>query len=82
MTSKEAFEDLEYIVLDFCDKYGKQDKYVKELIEIIKKDLEVLEILKKHIYFSSKSGCIRMKDIYKSINNFDYEDLKEWLENE
>lgn len=61
----------------------KQDReQTKKDFELIRKDLEILEILKKHIYFSSKSGCIRMKDIYKSINNFDFEDLKEWLENE
>lgn len=56
---------------DYCESY-----------ETIKKDLEILDILKKYVYFSSKSNCVRMKDIYKRTTNFDYETLKEWLENE
>lgn len=55
------------------------DNYV---IPVIEKDLEVLEILKKYIYYSEKSHRIRMREIRKSIYNFDYEDLKEWIENE
>lgn len=81
MTSKEAIQKI-----DLTIKYGSmtQDEIYSflEYKKIIEKESEVLEILKKHIYFSTKSGCIRMKDIYKSINNFDFEDLKEWLENE
>ena len=46
------------------------------------KDLEILDILKKYVYFSSKSNCVRMKDIYKRTTNFDYETLKEWLNND
>ena len=77
MTSKEAITNIK-VMLERTNNLV----FYKEEIEAVKKDLEILEILKKHIYFSSKSGCIRMKDIYKSINNFDYEDLKDWLENE
>lgn len=76
MTSKEAIQKI-----DLTIKYGSmtQDEIYSflEYKKIIEKESEVLEILKKHIYFSTKSGCIRMKDIYKSINNFDFEDLKE-----
>lgn len=81
MTGKEAIHNI-----DLTIKYGSMTQAeINSFLEykkIIEKESEVLEILKKHIYFSSKSGCIRMKDIYKSINNFDFEDLKEWLENE
>lgn len=76
MTSKEKLLKIRH---DFYTneevKYDSIDYFTA-----IEKDLEVLEILKKHIYFSTKSGCIRMKDIYKSTKNFDFEELKEWLE--
>lgn len=77
MTSKEALENWYNTESPRTKAYEYEQHY-----RLIKKDLEILEILKKHIYFSSKSGCIRMKDIYKSINNFDYEELREWLKNE
>ena len=81
MTSKECLERIIFV--------AKLDKpifsvYYQELIEAkekIEKDLEILDILKKYVYFSSKSNCVRMKDIYKRTTNFDYETLKEWLEN-
>ena len=76
MTSKEALEELK-------DNFENDVyKVEREMLNIIEKDLEVLEILKKYVYFSNKSGCVRMKDIYKRTANFDYEDLREWLENE
>lgn len=54
----------------------EQTSYLEDLI----KELEILEILKKHIYYSTESRCIRMKDIYKRTTSFDYETIKEWLE--
>ena len=83
MTSKEAFEE----IIKVCNLYHRQianvdvDSIHGYPIKKIKKDLEALEILKKYIYYSTKSSCIRMKDMYKRTTNFDYEDLKEWLEN-
>ena len=74
MTSKEAVEELEDTFEN--DVY----KVEREMLNIIKKDLEVLDILRKYVYFSNQSGCVRMKDIYKRTTNFDYEDLREWLE--
>ena len=50
--------------------------------EKIEKDLEALKILKKYIYYSPKSHCIRMREIRKLTSNFDYEDLKEWMKND
>lgn len=76
MTSKEAMAELK-------DNFENDVYYIeRKLLNIIEKDLEVLEILRKYVYFSNQSGCVRMKDIYKRTTNFDYEDLREWLENE
>ena len=74
MTSKEALEELK-------DNFENAVyKVERNMLYIIEKDLEVLEILRKYVYFSDRSGCVRMKDIYKRTTNFDYEDLREWLE--
>ena len=51
-----------------------------EDIDLVKKDLKMLEIIKKYLYCSNKSHCIRMREIRKRQSNFDYEDLKEWLD--
>ena len=88
MTSKKA---LKSICLE-CEKEKGVNKvacpfrsisndYCEEF-EIIEKDLEVLEILKKYLYYDNKTHFIKMKQIRKSTFNFDYEDLKEWLEDE
>ena len=86
-TNKDTIDKLNRLQFFYWAKPTKTPEVLKQDIEnaerdfaLIRKDLEILEILKKHIYFSSKSGCIRMKDIYKSIKNFDFEELKEWLE--
>ena len=76
MTSKEALNDL------FSGEIISLNSYMDLRLGIIKEDLEILEILRKYVYFSYKSGCVRMKDIYKRTTNFDYEELREWLENE
>ena len=72
MTSKEALWDLKCNAIEICD-------WENERLDIIEKDLEILEILKKHIYYSNKSHCIRMSDIYKKTTSFDYEAIKDWL---
>ena len=74
MTSKEAMAKLKENFEN--DVY----KVERSMLDIIDKDLQVLDILKKYVYFSYQSGCVRMKDIYKRTSNFDYEDLREWLE--
>ena len=53
---------------EYCDEY-----------ETIKKDLEVLNILKKHIYSSDSSISIILDDLR---NYDDFQKIKEWLENE
>ena len=56
-------------------------KEAKEAIENIEADLEILELLRKYIYFDAKDNYIKMFDIKECITNFDFEILKEWLEN-
>ena len=88
MTSKESLyllmtnqkkvrDDFRFIDLNTQEKISIEDCYV-----IVKKDLEALEILKKYLYYDNKNHCIKMKYIYKRTTSFDYEDLKEWLEND
>ena len=74
MTSKEALESW-FNVISTNDKIRWEEHY-----KVIKKDLEVLEILKKYLYYDNKTHFIKMKQIRKSTFNFDYEDLKEWLD--
>lgn len=86
MTSKEAIQrikdDIEIGYLSTKHSNEKDKSNYLILLKNIEKDLEILDILKKYVYFSSKSNCVRMKDIYKRTTNFDYETLKEWLEND
>ena len=74
MTSKEALSDLVAMATLTLNKD------VAKRLAVIAKDLYLLEILRKYVYFSVQSGCVRMKDVYKRTTNFDYEDLREWLE--
>ena len=86
MTSKEAFEK----IIELCNHY--QHKIVKDTevgtiwgypIDNIRKDLEILEIFKKHYDYDS---------LVVSANNFisfhfykddkDFAKIKEWLEND
>ena len=73
MNSKQALNDLFFLAIG-------DENHTKKCKEVIEKDLETLKILKKYVYFSNQSGCVRMKDVYKRTTNFDYEDLREWLE--
>ena len=75
MNSKEALNNIEKLFIGSPINPTQQ-------IEIIKKALEVLDILKKNLYHDNKNHAIKMKEIRKSTRNFDYEDLKEWIESE
>ena len=82
MNSKESIENIKRTMI--IGRHGNIDvgnKYNKEILTI-EKDLEILNILKNHLYYDNKSHVIKMKEIRKSTFNFNYEDLKEWLENE
>ena len=74
MTSKEALNNIKNLFIGSPINPTQQ-------FEIIEKDLEVLDILKEKLYCDNKNHVIKMKEIRKSRFNFDYEDLKEWLEN-
>ena len=85
MTSKEALERLLCMAKKGCKVDMCNVKYVENASNIIKKDLEVLEILKKH------STRLDDADWDNNIfNGIDYEYLdeeerkviKEWLEND
>ena len=54
----------------------------KEAVEIIENNLERLEILKHYVYFDEKDNSIKMNPIRECVTNFDFEILKEWLEND
>ena len=74
-TSREALEELKENAQEIC-------KWELDRLNIIEKDLEILDILKKNLYYDNKNHVIKMKEIRKSTFNFNYEDLKEWLEND
>ena len=76
MTSKEAIDELiEYAKFDL-------NKWELDRLSIIDKDLHILEILKKYLYFDVKDNYIKMFYIKECITNIDFEILTEWLENE
>ena len=74
MTSEEA---LEILLAGYYNNANYQE--VIEAREKLEKDLEVLEILKKHIYSSDSSISIILDDLR---NYDDFQKIKEWLENE
>ena len=89
MNSKEALQNIrdynnEEVYYDDCTCY--ENKFEKEL-EIIEKDLEILEIIKKSIthkyLFSKKIECLNSMVIGLSISeDTDFEKIKEWLEDD
>ena len=76
MTSKEAFE---HIIFDAKMEKPIFSMYYQEFLKPIEKDLEVLNILKKHIYSSDSSISIILDDLR---NYDDFQKIKGWLENE
>ena len=76
MTSKEAMAGLRENFEN--DVY----KVEREMLNIIDKDLVISEILKEYVHLDKKDNLIKMLPIAKRWENFDFEILKEWLENE
>lgn len=85
MTSKEALDILNY---ECIRSNGTDDEFSKEL-NIIRKDLEVLEIIKKWTFIIQEN----YKDSYRKFTQFicnihtiemneDFKKVKEWLEND
>ena len=76
MTSKEAIDELiEGAKFDL-------NKWELDRLGIIYKDLYILEILRKYLYFDVKDNYIKMFDIKECITNIDFEIITEWLEND
>lgn len=74
MTSKEAMAKLKENFEN--DVY----KVEREMLDIIDKDLVISEILKEYVYLDKKDNLIKMHEISKQWENWDFEILKEWLE--
>ena len=76
MNSKEALKELKENAQEIC-------KWELDRLEIIGKDLEILDILKKH--YDNNSLALSLNSfIVFTIHNDDKEfnKIKEWLENE
>ena len=76
MTSKEAMAKLKENFEN--DVY----KVEREMLNIVDKDLVISEILKEYVYLDKKDNLIKMRAVEKRWENFDFEIIKEWLENE
>ena len=85
MTSKEALDILNY---ECIRSNGTDDEFSKEF-NIVRKDLKVLEIIKKWTFIIQEN----YKDSYRKFAQFicnihtiemeeDFKKVKEWLENE
>ena len=76
MTSKQALKELKENAQEIC-------KWELDRLEIIEKDLEILDILKKHYDNNSLSLSLHSFIVF-TIHNDDKEfnKIKEWLENE
>ena len=57
-------------------------KEAKETIEIIENNLAILEILEQYVWFDEKVNLIKMNPIRECETNFDFEIIKQWLEND
>ena len=57
-------------------------KEAKETIEIIENNLAILEILEQYVWFDEKVNLIKMNPIRGCETNFDFEIIKQWLEND
>ena len=88
MTSKQALEELYADIKQFeehfigCICFDSEEEY-----NLIKKDLEILEILKNHLYEDKGTGRFKgCNTINCSLGNqhsgIDYTKVKEWLEND
>ena len=91
MTSKQKLSDIRYLINEFYSTDEDREaltedakmsrKCYNDYCEEIKKDLEILEILKK--YLKNKSLDLGIEDIIICCENEeDYNKIKEWLEND
>ena len=80
MTSKEALSDL-LNMANYCLE-EKEQKQIKEEYNLINKDLEMLEILKKHCDFSFPLSMNYFIEFFIYNSDEDFEKVKERLTNE
>ena len=74
MNSKQALDELKE------NAKNEVSKFKIDRLKIIEEDLEVLEILRKYVFFDKEDNYIKMFDIKECATNFDFEIVKEWLE--
>ena len=83
MNSKEAIKNIKKTMI--VGRHGNIDvgnKYNKEII-IIEKDLEILDILKKHYDNNSLALSLNSFIVFTIHNDDkDFHKVKEWLEND
>lgn len=80
MTSKEAMQDLRKDATKHLDHHIK---YLNDRLDVIEKDLEILEILKDKlaVYFKAHYRLSVMGSLdYQRLTEEEYKLLKEWLE--
>lgn len=88
MTSKQALEELYVDIKQFEEHFiGRICFDSEEEYNLIKKDLEILEILKNNLYEEKGTGRFKgCNTINCSLGNQhsgkDYTKVKEWLEND
>ena len=76
MNSKEALKELKENAQEIC-------KWELDRLEIIEKDLEILNILKKHYDNNSLALSLNSFIVFTIHNDDkDFHKIKEWLENE
>ena len=76
MTSKQALKELKENAQEIC-------KWELDRLEIIGKDLEILDILKKHYDNNSLALSLNSFIVFTIHNDDkDFHKIKEWLENE
>ena len=76
MTSKQALKELKENAQEIC-------KWELDRLNIIEKDLEILDILKKHYDNNSLALSLNSFIVFTIHNDDkDFHKIKEWLENE
>ena len=79
MTSKEALSDLVFLAYAVGDK-----EQIDEIEKIIKRDLEVLELLKRELFYEYK--CFDLDEGWYddsfSFSKDELKKIKEWLESD
>lgn len=84
MASKEALErikdDIEINYLSTKHNNEKDKDNYLSLLDIIEKDLEMLEIIKRHCDFSSPLSMDYFIEFFIYNSDEDFEKVKEWLD--